>query len=116
MKTYSSEKLKLSGINESLDPTRVFKHEINMTRSEIAEDVSNVLNVDIGSNDRRLTDDFCEKWVKLDLLFVKETTDDEVRQKKDNYMLTMLDSFEFETPKSTKQVDLLPDEVSTQDV
>lgn len=87
-----------------------------MTRAEIAEDVSNVINREIFANDSRLTDDFCEKWIKVDINFVKEMTGKHIREKKMEYMYAMLQGADFEVPEEAKAEDLLPDDVSTEDV
>lgn len=107
-----------SRIQESLDPTKIFSYELNMTRSEIAQDVSDVLNMDIDESDSRLTDDFCESWIKLDIDFMRDMTDDDIRSKKMDYMISLLDKSDFEISEDLEKSsdDMTPDKVSIEDV
>jgi hypothetical protein len=82
-------------LNENLDPSRLFKFEVNMTRAEIADDVSNITGVEINETDKKLTDDFCDKWVRADYIFIKDMLNKESKETHDSFIKELLKTSGF---------------------
>ena len=63
-----------------LDPTKEFNMSITMTRLQIAESVSDITEENIEPTDPRLTDFFCDQFIRARIDFLTETSDNNVKK------------------------------------
>jgi hypothetical protein len=91
-------------LNESWDPNKPFTKTIEMTRAEIAKDLSIVIGQEVNPLDDRLTDDFCETWINIDSGFLEEMSDDDLKKKLDKWVKSLAQKANFEIIEKDKGV------------